>query len=1026
MKKPYLLTSILLTILLLVPCSAYSGKDHDGEQEKNWKESSYREGELLVKFLPTVTADSRKKAHEKHCAQMLKEFRLKDGYLAHVKLKEGCSAKDGIKQYAQDPEVEYAEPNLLIGSHMLPDDTHFTSLWGLHNTGQTGGKPDADIDAPEAWDIARGDGRVVVAVLDTGIDRRHTDLAPNIWTNEAEANGRPGVDDDGNGYVDDVYGIDVLSGGEPMDLNGHGTHVAGIIGAIGNNGRGTAGLNWNVKVVACRFLDSGGNGTVDGAIACLEYVRTLRDRGVNIIATNNSWGASGFSEALYDAIGAQQDILFITGAGNKNLDNEVVSHYPAKYYLPTIISAVATDHLDNKAWFSNFGKRSVHVGAPGEGIVSTLPNNQYGLSSGTSAAAPFVTGLAALLQSQDMLRDWRSIKNLILAGGDATDDMSITTISGRRINAHGSLTCNKKPLFSLLKYSTAVNIPATLSAVSIDCGTPVAPVTLRTYFSNETIELRDDGTGPDLAAGDGVFSASWTPTRENEVLFIGSAAGSEIVAPPLDIVSSVLSAGTVGAQYSEMLIAKGGVPPYSWKVTTGSPPTGITLNGATGELSGVPSTTGTAPFAAEAKDSNGASVKKTVYLSIIQPLVISTQSLSGGAVDIPYSDTLTATGGKMPYAWALSAGKLPNGLSLGGTTGTISGSAVEAGSFDVTIQVVDSASRTDMKTFRLAVIGIVAQAVPFGTVGTAYSQQFIVQGGIPPYAWEVVTGHLPVGLVLDPVAGRIHGTPTSAGSWDLTVQVLDGNGMSAAQTITIPCYQPLNIVTPTLPAGKIGMPYAQTLSGSGGRPPYSWSLASGALPPGLTIDEAGRIAGTPMNAGSYSAGIKVVDENNSTASATVSIAVAAQLVIDTPNLSSGLISRPYSDDLAAMGGTPPYTWSVLSGSLPDGLTMNGTSGAIAGIPGSAGTFTCTVQVTDAASESAAAAVFLSIADRATAPELSIRFFSAPFAAGAGKVVTLSATTKNYGPGDAGASLTRIYFSTDSQYDSGDIALGDIP
>ncbi len=630
---------IVLTLALLISLSgsgqaavdvtqAAAGKsmthDNDSQSRKN-----YKEGELLVKFKSAVTDTEKEDVHKKYGSKRIKKFH--DLHIDHIELKGGLSVEDAIRLYKADPDVEYAEPNYLVTAQGVPDNPLFDQLWGLFNTGQTGGTPGADIDAPNAWSVTTGTSDAVVAIIDTGVDYTHPDLAANIWVNSDEIAGN-GIDDDGNGYVDDIYGIDVVNkDSNPFDDMGHGTHCAGTIGAVGNNSIGVAGVNWSVKIMACKFLNAGGSGTMGGAINCLEYIRAMKARGVNIIATSNSWGCSGggcYSQALYDAINAQRDILFIAAAGNNNTNNDAAPFYPADYYLPNLITIAATDHTDGRAYFSNYGRRSVSVGAPGLRILSTLPAQNawgttggYGTLSGTSMATPHVTGLAALLKSQDMTRDWRAIRNLVLSGGDNTSAMNGITITGKRINAYGSLTCTNSPVFSalLVPSSFATGTPVTLSALSINCASPVGPVTV-TSSAGETITLNDDGVAPDLAAGDGIFSATATFSQNYTSLTFSSPAATEKVTIPLAITSSSLPNGSVNTPYSQTLQASGGVLPYTWSITSGNLPTGFTLNSSTGVISGTATIVGSYSFTAQVTDSESGTASKPLSITITGPL----------------------------------------------------------------------------------------------------------------------------------------------------------------------------------------------------------------------------------------------------------------------------------------------------------------------------------------------------------------------------------------------------------------------
>ncbi len=503
------------------------------------KDKEVREGQILVKFKAGVSETTKNAKHADEGSVKLRVFNSTG--IQHVGIASARKVEDAVARYRADPNVQYAEPNYVVTALATPDDPGFSLLWGLNNSGQTLGTPGAAIKAPPAWDITTGSANVVLMVIDTGVDYTHQDLTPNMWINPGEIAGN-GIDDDGNGQIDDIHGINVVAGtSNPMDDNGHGTHIAGILGAVGNNSVGITGVNWNVRIIGCKFLDATGNGVLSGAIACLEYARDLKARGVNIVATNNSWGAlASFSQILSDTIAAQGDILFVAAAGNSGLDNDTVDFYPADYKLPNLLSIAATDHNDARAVFSHFGRRSVHLGAPGVSIMSTLNFNNYGNGSGTSMAAPHVVGVAALLKAQDPTRDWRAIKNLILTGGDAIASLNGSTISGRRLNAFGSMTCVNRPLFSLVDVPPgfSVGTSSTVSALSINCGASVGPVT-GTASSGQSLTLRDDGIAPDLAAADGIFTGSWTPTQAFTFIDFASAAGSERFSAPDLSVSAV-------------------------------------------------------------------------------------------------------------------------------------------------------------------------------------------------------------------------------------------------------------------------------------------------------------------------------------------------------------------------------------------------------------------------------------------------------------------------------------------------------
>jgi subtilisin family serine protease/subtilase family serine protease len=532
---------------------------------KKWRDS--KEGEMLVKFKASVPTATRDAKHVQEGNTKLRE--LKRSGIHQVRISPDQTIDGAIARYLADSNVEFAEPNYTVRAMRTPNEPAFNLLWGLDNTGQTLGTAGADIKAPLAWDLATGSADVVVMVIDSGLDYDHQDFTttgvitpegiitgPNVWVNPFEIPGN-GIDDDGNGYIDDVHGIDVVNGDtDPMDDFGHGTHVAGTIGAVGNNSLGVVGVNWNVKILPCKFLDAAGSGSIADAVTCLEYARDLKlNHGINIVATNNSYGGLGaFSQTMLDSIKAQRDagILFVAAAGNFGLDNDTAEFYPADFDAPNVIAVAATDHNDSMPAFSDFGRRSVHIGAPGVAIWSTVNFNFYTSANGTSMASPHVAGLAALLKAQDPTRDWRSIKNLVLSGGDPKPSLTGKTISGRRLNAFNAVSCANRPLFSVVKIPAAftVGVPSTVSALSINCGNPVGPVTA-TSSAGETFTLLDGGIAPDQAAGDGIFTATWTPTRAFTFIDFASAAGSERIAAD-DLAVNAVS-GPAGANRGDVV-----------------------------------------------------------------------------------------------------------------------------------------------------------------------------------------------------------------------------------------------------------------------------------------------------------------------------------------------------------------------------------------------------------------------------------------------------------------------------------------
>jgi subtilisin family serine protease len=743
------------------------------------------------------------------------------------------------KALASDPRIRYVEPNYVVSAAVVPNDPSFGQLYGMHNTGQTGGTPDADIDAPEAWDVQTGSSSVVVGVTDSGIDFSHPDLAAQQWVNTGEncgssdptapcADRTDGADDDGNGFVDDWRGWDFVSNdNNPADDNNHGTHVAGTIGAVGNNGVGVVGVNWNVKIAALKFLNAQGNGTTTGAIGATLY---SADEGIQI--SNNSWGGGPFSQALVDAIeyGASRGMLFVAAAGNFSSNNDASPYFPGSYSADVITAVAATDHNDARSSFSNYGATTVDLAAPGTNILSTVPGGGYAFFNGTSMATPHVAGTAALLKARFPTATAYGLKALLMRTVDPKASLSGITVTGGRLNAASAVSCSSAPKAVLLSplsgFSVNVGQPLAIRVLGANCASPAGLANVSVTVNGTPVAL--SAASPDNGRYTGTFTpGSAGPLTVTATVTIGGSS---------DVRTATGSAST-NQNYICVDISDG------WVDATG----GTQLPLATDDAF----TTVTLPFSFSyyGQGHTQAFVSTNGYITLgsgtgannpNNPVIPGAANPNG--VIAPFWDDLNPGAGGAVYTAVTGSAPnrvfhvewfdVPHFRNVGDAT-------LELSLYETTNEIRFRYLDTDFgnPTFnagRSATAGVENQG---GTLGTQYSRN--------------------------------------------TAVLTNGKAISCSQggpPSPPPPPPTLAITTTSLPGGTAGQAYSQSVTATGGTTPYSWSVVSGSLPPGLSLSPTGTpsatLSGTPTTAGTYNFTVQVTDNAAATDTQALSVTVS--------------------------------------------------------------------------------------------------------------------------------------------------------
>lgn len=978
-----------------------------------------------------------------------------------VKGLHGQSVKELLSAYRRNPNVLYAEPDYRVEIQLTPDDTRYPEMWALNNTGQTGGIADADINAPEAWDITTGSTAVVVGEIDTGIDYTHPDLAANLWTNPGEIPGN-GIDDDGDGYIDDVHGINAITNsGDPFDDNGHGTHTAGTIGAVGNNSLGVVGVSQQVSIVACKFLDSSGGGSTSDAIKCFDYLLALKSRGVNVVLSSNSWGGGGYSAALSDAIKANQDagILTVIAAGNAATNTDIMPSYPASYDLPGILSVAATDASDQLASFSNYGASTVDVGAPGVAILSTFPVastcllctavNQYdpagyGVISGTSMATPQVAGLAALLKAQDPSRTAMQIKNLIMTGGQSIPALQGKTVSGRRIRAAdiagvGSLTCvNQAVAHRIAPSRNSILVvpgnPINLQYVDLNCDHAVTDtITATIQPSGEIITLHDDGVAPDVAAGDGIYSADYVPTAKGSITF----PGNDVVL--FDFIRKYLPASFVDYNYRTlssnasrlgMMDEEFWTGPFSQfpirfrDESPGYVSMSIGSNGYIGFDGGNFFDNTPLPALPYAGLPYTVETFIAAFWDDLNP--------ADDPINNPDQAVFYETQGVAPNReFIVEFRDMPNKLGLATDTGTFEvvffennsdvlvnykdvtfgNPAVDYGA-EATIGIQSHPTLFQQESYNTAFLADnmsilwqlsrppVADAGPDQVVN--FGNQVTLDGSgstddrndIRSYSWTQLSGSLVSLTDADkPVATFV--APNTPGTSTFELSVIDGDGHSTTSTVSIRVNNPPTATATTVKVANFGD--SVTLNGSGTDSDgtiasYSWSQIAGAP---ITLVDGNKATASfvvPANsAGTMTLQLTVTDNDGGTDTSSVSFRVNNPPIVDVtavPVVNFGKsVSLDGSGSTDTDGSITNYAWSQTGGTSVT-LANGDTSTAAFAAPNSAGvlTFSLTLTDNDGANNSNSISVRVNNPPTVTA--------TAPPSVNAGDSVTLSGSARD--------------------------------
>ena len=812
-------------------------------QHRNEDPAPFRDGVVLLKFNQNISADTQKAILAAIGASEIKSL----GVGAHLVKVQPGHVWAAIQLLKARHEIQYAEPDYLqeLGAATLPNDTYIGIQWAAQNTGQTvngfSGSPGADERTAAAWGISTGTNSVVVATLDSGIQYSHPDLLTNIWNNPGGVNACPAG----------THGYNVLTSTcDPMDddtsFNGHGSHVGGILGAVGNNSFGVSGVNWTTSIMAVKWVSSnGGQGATSDLITGMDWIIRAKQAGVNVRVINDSatWPGTGFSQALSDEIDSlgANNILFVTAAGNTSQNNDTTPRYPCSYNRSNMICVSATDQNDNLASFSNYGVTTVHLGAPGVNIISTLRSSNYGFINGTSMASPQVAGTAALILS---LGDQTvsNLRSMILNNVDPLPSLSGVVASGGRLNV-----CKALPGCQNAVTSTLAGLAAPVTTGLMQYGAIAGASTglwsgVPTSFNYQW--YRCDNTGSNCSPITGATSQSYAVLATADIgatLAVAVTASNSLGSASRQSAASNLVAGASSPFAITSTISDGAtlVGSVQWRATpaqavnfvqffvdgvlrqTQASSPYIYNAGTTGLFDSTTLSDGTHVLGIEALSTDNRTYAFSgVSVTVANggaPNLTALPVISGSAVQ---GQTLSASNGSWTnnptsytYQWSTCDVNGANCSPVSGaTTNSLALIPADVGStIRISVTASNSSGSGTATSLQTAVVAgplsITTGSLPNGAQNVAYSATLAASGGTPPYVWSVMSGSLPTGLSLAASTGGISGAPSGAGTSNFTVQVKD----ASLQTATMP----FSVTIAGIVGGGIALVQSNAVEGSG-------------------------------------------------------------------------------------------------------------------------------------------------------------------------------------------------------------------